>query len=153
MVDGGTAGDAADTAWVSVPVPAHLLEPVRIFLLQVGLRGSPQAWDLDAMSELLALLDEPARRMVTRVAESSIAGTPAIASALADRFGVSVREVFGIMQFANEIAGDGTRPDILWLSPAADAPSPAEREVRMIPPVATMVLAARDIDQPSPKPS
>jgi hypothetical protein len=88
----------------------------------------------------LDALDDRVRHMVSLVAQSSLQGAPLSAPELADRLGVHVREVFGMMHLANDVQG-APRPDLFWTAVPPDGASPVERVLMMTEALADLVAA------------
>ena len=90
--------------WVMVPVPEELTEQVQVLLYQLRYQAAAgPRWDEEAMGEhLLALAEEP-RALLCAVAAGVVAGNPIEDAALAERLGVTVREMFGLVMEANDV--------------------------------------------------
>jgi hypothetical protein len=90
--------------WVMVPVPEELELPVleRILVLAMASSGKP-AWTRELLSRHLQALDPEARALAYAVAEGVAAGKALDDAVLAERFGMSVREVVGLAQEVNDV--------------------------------------------------
>ncbi len=89
--------------WVMVPVPEELMQEVQILLYQLRGRANAPRWDDEAMGRHLLALEEEPRAVLSAVAAGVVAGDPVEATVLAERLGVSVRELFGLVMEANDV--------------------------------------------------
>jgi hypothetical protein len=95
------------TNWIMVPVPAELEAPVleRVLALRMRSSGRP-AWSRERLASHLQALSPDARAFARAVAESVQAGQVPEDAALAQQFGVSVREVLGLAQEVNDVTDE-----------------------------------------------
>ena len=92
------------TNWVMVPVPEEYQLPVleRVLVLGMTASGKP-SWSRELLTQHLAVLDPDARALAYAVAKAVVAGRPLDDAALAQRFGMSPREVLGLAQEVNDV--------------------------------------------------
>ena len=92
------------TNWVMVPVPEEYELPVleRVLILGMAASGKP-SWTRELLTQHLAALDPDARALAHAVAQGVAAGRPPEDAALAQRFGMSAREVLGLSQEVNDV--------------------------------------------------
>jgi len=91
------------TNWVMIPVPEEYEERVleRVLMLRIAASGSN--WSSDLLDEHLLALDDDARVLAALVAQGVSAGHPPEDVAVAQRFGISTREVLGLVQEVNDV--------------------------------------------------
>jgi hypothetical protein len=91
------------TNWVMVPVPQEYELPVleRILILGMASSGKP-SWSPELLAQHLAALDPDARELAYAVARGVMADRPPEDTVLAQRFGMSAREVLGLAQEVND---------------------------------------------------
>lgn len=140
---------SGDQKWIQVPVPEHLVDEVQVLLLNAALRDTAHAWDHPAMTAHLDDLDPTTRRMVGTVAETTIAAGSLTASAIAERLGVHVHEVYGMLHLANEVQIIN-RPDLLWIVTSPEWTPPGDRVVAMSEHLAELVVAVERGSAPEP---
>jgi hypothetical protein len=92
------------TTWVMVPVPEEYELPIleRVLVLGMAASGRP-AWSRELLAQHLQALDRDARALAYAVAQDVVAGRAVEDAALAQRFGMSVREVLGLAQEVNDV--------------------------------------------------
>ena len=92
------------TNWVMVPVPEEYELPVleRVLVLGMASSGKP-SWTRELLTQHLAALDPDARALAHAVAQGVVAGRPPEDAVLAQRFGMSAREVLGLAQEVNDV--------------------------------------------------
>jgi hypothetical protein len=95
------------TNWIMVPVPAELEAPVLERVLALGMRSSSRpAWSRERLASHLQALGPDARAFAQAVAQSVAAGRVPEDAALAQQFGLSVREVLGLAQEVNDVTSE-----------------------------------------------
>ena len=90
-------------AWVLVPVPEELEPEVGALVFQLRFRASVAPWGPDLMEEHLRSLGDRPRAVLSTVAAAVRGGHPIEDVQLADQLEVSVLELFGLVQDANDV--------------------------------------------------
>jgi hypothetical protein len=90
-------------SWVNVPVPEELVDDVQALLFQLRFRSDVPRFDHVAMGEHLRSLAPEPLALVCAVAQGVVAGEPVEDVDLAERLGVTVRELYGLVSEANDV--------------------------------------------------
>ena len=85
--------------WVMVPVPAELELSVLQRVIVLGMAASGGVtWSPELLARHMQLLEPDARALLRAIARGAIANQPVEDVDLAERFGMSVRELLGLAQ-------------------------------------------------------
>jgi len=93
-------------SWVMVPVPEELADQVSMFVFQLKFRAEVPKWNDILMREHLASLADEPRAVLCAVAAGVRARDPIQDVHLAERMGVALPEVLGLVREANDVALD-----------------------------------------------
>lgn len=99
--------------WVMVPVPEELTEQVQALLLGLSYKSALAQWDDDTIGEHMLSLEAEPLGVLCAVAGGVVDGEPIEDVQVAETFKVSVREVYGLVREANDVAGGAARGDLV----------------------------------------
>jgi hypothetical protein len=136
--------------WVMVPVPAELELSVLQRVIVLGMAASGGVtWSPELLARHLELLAPEARALVRAIARGAVHNQPVEDAELAERFGMSVRELLGLVQEVNDATMDPFPGAIVAVqAEVVEDPAGRRRILKMDPLVASVICDLPD-DSPS----
>jgi hypothetical protein len=135
--------------WIEVPVPVDMVDEVRKMVMGAMLGGGP-TWDPAKIDAHMRSLEPEGRELAMIVARGVLDGNLVEDADLAERFGVSQREVHGLVQEVNEPTFEDFPSQVVWvrhrLVPDADPPR-SRCEVYMLESVASLISVWRTVNE------
>ena len=90
--------------YVMVPVPEEHVQDVMQFVVRLASQASVEPWTQDAVAQVFEEIDEPARALLSSVANGVINGKPLTEADASAIIGMNWREVAGMVRELNEVA-------------------------------------------------
>lgn len=94
-------------SWVMVPVPVELVADVNMHVLRLQFSSDLAEWDADAVAAYVATIDEQSVQLLAMVARGVVSGADVEVGTVADRLGISRRELYGLVHEVNDVRGTG----------------------------------------------
>jgi hypothetical protein len=133
--------------WVMVPVPVEYELSVLERILVLGMAASGGVvWSPELLARHLEALTPEARTLALVVARGVVGNQPLVDTELAERLGMSPREVLGLAQEVNDVTLDPFPGTILSVSSEPGEATSRRRLLKMSPLVATAIC---DLPDPS----
>ncbi len=133
---------------VKVPVPEELVADVNALLVRLRFQGDIPQFDSAGVREHLLALSEDARTLLLEIAAGVLARHPRSEAELATQFGVTSRELFGIVSEINDITVRSFNSNFVYPMrvPNEQDPSTATRQLHMLHGYALMTISeAREL--------
>ena len=120
-------------SYVMIPVPEDRVEDVLQFVVRLMNQDSMEDWDEASIAELFSDIDEPARALLSTVAQATLNDERTRADEIRASTELSWREAMGLMREINDIAQDESRPALIVRRTVTETlPNGRTREVRVL---------------------
>src|SRR5579871_4617390 len=119
---------------VMVPVPTELVADVDALLFRLRFQANAPSFDHEAMGEHLLMLSEEPRAVLLEVAAGVLEGRPRSDTELVAQFGVTLRELFGIVTEINDVTVRPLSSNLVYplRAQAENDPATAVRQLHML---------------------
>jgi hypothetical protein len=119
--------------YVMVPVPEDHVQDVMQFVVRLASQATLEPWTQEAVAQLFDEIDEPARALLSAVANGVIGGKPLNEADAAAIIGMTWREVAGMVRELNDVAASASHPALVGRSSMTTTlPNGRTRDVRAL---------------------